>query len=114
MILKNKNELSKDILRVEGRLAMTRVLGDFFLDKNIVPALPDIITYSRRSSSLPLYIILACDGIWNVMSNENVAEFVSERIFQKMKLTEITSKLLDHCLERKSRDNMSVFIIKLK
>ena len=106
-------ESSKNILRVEQRLAMTRVLGDFSLDKNIVPSLPDIITYSRKSASSPLYVILACDGIWNIMSNEDVGKFVSERLAQQMKFHEITSQLLDHCLERKSRDNMNAFLIKL-
>ena len=89
---------------------MTRVLGDFALDKNVVPPLADIITYPRKSSAS--YVILASDGIWNVMSNEDVAKFVSERI-QSWRLEAIASQLLDHCFENKGRDNMSVYIIQL-
>ncbi|CAF1378459.1 unnamed protein product, partial [Rotaria sordida] len=101
---------SKDVLRVERRLAMTRVLGDFSIDKNIVPPIPDIIIYSRKSSAA--FIIIASDGIRNVMSNEQFASFVFQRI-SIIKLDQIASQLLDHCLEKQSRDNMSVYIIKV-
>jgi protein phosphatase 2C family protein 2/3 len=30
------------------------------------------------------FILIACDGIWDVLSNEEVLEFVRERIGQKM------------------------------
>ncbi|CAF3878109.1 unnamed protein product, partial [Rotaria sordida] len=101
---------SKDVLRVERRLPMTRVLGDFSIDKNIVPPISDIIIYSRKSSAA--FIIIASNGIWNVMSNEQVASFVFQRI-SIIKLDQIASQLLDHCLEKQSRDNMSVYIIKV-
>ncbi|CAF3080681.1 unnamed protein product, partial [Rotaria sp. Silwood2] len=95
---------SKDVLRVERRLAMTRVLGDFSIDKNIVPPIPDIIIYPRKSPTA--FIVLASDGIWNVMSNEQVASFIFHRI-STTKLNQIASQLLDHCLEKQSHDNMS-------
>ncbi|CAF3940435.1 unnamed protein product [Rotaria sp. Silwood1] len=59
---------SKDILRVERRLAMTRVLGDFIIDKNIIPPIPDIIICSQGQSVA--FVIRASNSIWNVMSNE--------------------------------------------
>jgi protein phosphatase 2C family protein 2/3 len=30
------------------------------------------------------FLVLACDGIWDVLSNEEVLEFVRERIAQKI------------------------------
>jgi serine/threonine protein phosphatase PrpC len=89
---------------------MTRVLGDFSMDKHIVPPMADIIEYPRNS--LASFVILACDGIWDVMTNEDVALFVIQRLSTN-KLEEITSQLLDECLHRKSTDNMSVYIIKV-
>ncbi|CAF3595680.1 unnamed protein product [Rotaria sp. Silwood1] len=100
----------KDILRVEQRLAMRRVLEDFTIDKNIVSPIPDIIIYSRKPSAA--FIILASDGIWHVMSNEQAASFVIQRI-STTDLHEMASQLLDHCLEKRSRDNMSVYIIQV-
>ncbi|UJR10777.1 hypothetical protein I4U23_014964 [Adineta vaga] len=99
-----------DVLRVENQLAMTRVLGDFAIDKQIVPPMADIIEYPRNI--LASFIILACDGIWDVMTNEEVAQFVIHRASTN-KLEEITSQLLDECVRRRSTDNMSVYIIKL-
>ncbi|CAF1109299.1 unnamed protein product [Rotaria sordida] len=38
-----------DVLRVENRLAMTHVLGDFEIDKHIIPPTADIVKYPRNS-----------------------------------------------------------------
>jgi len=89
---------------------MTRVLGDFSMDKHIVPPMADIVEYPRNS--LASFVILACDGIWDVMTNEDVALFITQRASINT-LEEITSQLLDECLRRKSTDNMSVYIIKV-
>lgn len=89
---------------------MTRVLGDFGMDKHIVPPMADIIQYPRDSSAA--FLVLACDGIWDVMTNEEVASFVVSRV-GTTKLGDIASQLLDECLHRESTDNMSIFIVKL-
>lgn len=89
---------------------MTRVLGDFGINKDIVPPMADILSYSRNSTAA--FIVLACDGIWDVMSNDDVAKFVTERV-EKHSLEEIASELLDECLRRESTDNMSLYIIKI-
>ncbi|CAF1336244.1 unnamed protein product [Rotaria sordida] len=101
---------TNDVLRVENQLAMTRALGDYSLDKHIIPALPDIIQYRRDSSAS--FVIIASDGIWDVINNEQVALFVSQRASNKS-LSEIISDLFDKCLQEESSDNMTAFIIKL-
>ncbi|CAF4232974.1 unnamed protein product, partial [Rotaria sordida] len=87
---------TNDVLRVENQLAMTRALGDYSLDKHIIPALPDIIQYRRDSSAS--FVIIASDGIWDVINNEQVALFVSQRASNKS-LSEIISDLFDKCLQ---------------
>lgn len=89
---------------------MTRVLGDFGMDKHIVPPMADIVEYPRNSSAA--YVVLACDGIWDVMTNEDVASFVIARV-ATTPLENIASQILDECLHRNSTDNMSIYIIKL-
>ncbi|CAF4025901.1 unnamed protein product [Rotaria sordida] len=101
---------TNDVLRVENQLVMTRALGDYSLDKHIIPALPDIIQYRRDSSAS--FVIIASDGIWDVINNEQVALFVSQRASNKS-LSEIISDLFDKCLQEESSDNMTAFIIKL-
>jgi serine/threonine protein phosphatase PrpC len=89
---------------------MTRVLGDFGMDKHIVPPMADIVVYPRDSKAA--FVLLACDGIWDVMSNEDVASFVINHL-GKTTLENIPGLLLDECLHRTSTDNMSAYIIKL-
>ncbi|CAF1220070.1 unnamed protein product [Rotaria sp. Silwood1] len=99
-----------DVLRVENQLATSRAFGDYSLDKHIIPAVPDIIEYPRDSSAS--YLILASDGIWDVMNNEQVASFISQRI-SNTSLKNIISELFDQCLKEESSDNMTVYIVKL-
>ncbi len=101
-----------DVARVENLLAVSRALGDYSLDKHLIPASPDIIQFSKESSSSAAFVILACDGIWDVMNNEEVANFVLKRI-SNTSLENIASQLLDHCLKLETMDNMSIYIIKI-
>ncbi|CAF4817156.1 unnamed protein product, partial [Rotaria sp. Silwood2] len=100
-----------DIPHVENQLAVSRALDDYSIDKHIIPALPDIIQYSKQSSVA--YIILACYGIWDVINNQQLATFVfSNKILSNI-LQHIVSQLLDECLKLETMDNMSVPIVKL-
>ncbi|CAF4717322.1 unnamed protein product [Rotaria sp. Silwood2] len=103
-------KFGNDVPRVESKLAVSRALGDYSLDKHLIPALPDIIQYSR--DSLASFVIIACDGIWDVMNNEQVALFVSEKA-KNTSIKHIASQLLDHCLNLGTTDNMSIYIIKI-
>ncbi|CAF1158238.1 unnamed protein product, partial [Didymodactylos carnosus] len=103
-----------DIKRVRG-LAMTRVFGDFQIAKNIkeiVPADPEIIEFTRSKKSPVAFIVLACDGIWDVITNEELALIILDRMNVTDNLCEITNYILDTCLIRGSTDNMSLFLIK--
>lgn len=59
--------------RVEGVLAMSRAIGDASL-KPFVTCAPEIM--SRKIEEDDCYLVLATDGLWDVMSNEEVASFV--------------------------------------
>lgn len=99
-----------DVPRVENYLAVSRALGDYSIDKHFIPPSPDIIQYSKQSSIS--FIVLACDGVWDVMSNEDVALFIHQRLTNHS-LTDIVQQLLDHCLQLQSTDNISIYIIKI-
>jgi len=103
------NATTGDVLRVENQLAMTRVLGDFNINKDIVPPMADIGEFDRSEDVG--YICLACDGIFDVMTNEEVSKFIVEHN-KTLSLEKCCAQLLDECLKRNSTDNMSVYIIK--
>ncbi|KRZ53825.1 putative protein phosphatase 2C T23F11.1, partial [Trichinella nativa] len=72
--------------RVNGNLAMSRALGDFIYKacqekspkEQIVTAYPDVV--SRSLTDADEFIVLACDGVWDVMTNQEVVDFCRERI----------------------------------
>ncbi|CAJ2675260.1 unnamed protein product [Trifolium pratense] len=55
-------------------LAMSRAFGDFILKDHGVIAIPDISYHPLTSSDQ--FIVLASDGVWDVLSNEEVASIV--------------------------------------
>lgn len=105
--------------RVCGNLAVSRALGDFqYKDSPALPpeqqkitAAPDISQFPRNPEDQ--FVVLACDGVWDVMSNQQVVKFVSDHLKAGKAPELICELLLDHCLAKNSKDNMSVIIIAL-
>lgn len=54
----------------------------FFLIGSSFLAAPDVITKTITNDWE--FILLACDGIWDVLSNEEVLKFVRTRVAQQM------------------------------
>lgn len=104
--------------RVNGDLAVARALGDFGFklrtdlppDKQQVTCAPDV-TIQPRNLEVDQFLILACDGIWDVMTNEEIAEFISTELQYEEDINEVASNVIDYCLEKGSRDNMSVILV---
>ena len=67
--------------RVDGGLAMSRALGDWQYKSGKLPvkdmavsSFPDVKTYQIEKDTK--YLVLACDGIWDVMDNQLVLDFI--------------------------------------
>ncbi|KAI5077223.1 hypothetical protein GOP47_0007047 [Adiantum capillus-veneris] len=56
-------------------LAMSRALGDYCLKNNGLISVPEV-TY-RRLTKRDEFVVLATDGVWDVLSNEDVAAIVA-------------------------------------
>mmetsp|Transcript_20698 Transcript_20698/g.30628 ORF Transcript_20698/g.30628 Transcript_20698/m.30628 type:complete len:337 (+) Transcript_20698:139-1149(+) len=107
--------------RVDGDLAVSRALGDFqYKDNNIPPqnckvtCLPDTGIYKRKEAG-DEFLILCCDGIWDVMTNEQCRSTAME-IFREGErdMGLVCEELIDTCLLLGSRDNMSVVLVAFK
>ena len=108
--------------RVNGNLALSRALGDFTYKQNnslipeeqIVTADPEII--EKEMSENDEFIVLACDGIWDCMTNEEVLEYVRDRLAEGKQPHIICEEIMDHCLAGEVKpggvgcDNMSVIV----
>ena len=93
--------------RTNGNLAMSRSFGDKNL-MDVITAEPDIYQFSNRNIK---YILQASDGLFDVMSNREVCNFVNTRIRQKIPLPDISKQLVIHAINnRKTQDNTSVII----
>lgn len=107
--------------RVDGDLAVSRALGDFVYktngnlptNKQKVIANPDFVVYPRSMDD-DEFIILACDGIWDVASSKQCADFVQQLLLEgESDFGVICEEALDTCLERNSKDNMTILIVGL-
>ena len=104
--------------RVDGDLAVSRAFGDFCMKQASEPPQkvivdPDILIYPRDLSG-DEFIVLACDGVWDVATNEMCCEYIQKLLWDgEINLGNICEEALDTCLERKSRDNMTMMLIGL-
>lgn len=104
--------------RVNGSLAVSRALGDFQYKKSegrgpceqLISPEPEIFVRDR-DDALDEFLVLACDGIWDVMSNEDLCQFIHSRLKITHDLQEVTSQVIDTCLYKGSRDNMSIILV---
>lgn len=112
--------------RVNGSLNLSRALGDMEYkqtkelgpDEQMVTAVPEV----RKEVLQPgdEFILLACDGIWDVLTNQEAVDFVRERLLAGKSPRQIAEEMCDRCLAPdtsgcgKGCDNMSVVVVVLK
>ena len=113
--------------RVSGLLNMSRSFGDFQFklrkdlkqEEQAVSACPEI-SFMRRTKK-ELFIVLACDGVWDCINNNQIAQFFYNRVNRepKKKLSLVIADLFniilaDSPMKEKGTDNMSCILIQLK
>jgi serine/threonine protein phosphatase PrpC len=102
--------------RVDGDLAVSRAFGDFCMKSpppQKVICQPDFICYPRDLAG-DEFIVLACDGVWDVANNDMCSDFIQDLLHEgEVDLGNICEEALDTCLELKSRDNMTIMLIGL-
>lgn len=112
--------------RVNGVLAITRALGDHMLKENdVVSAVPHTV----ETELLPTdnMLLLACDGVWDVISDQEAVDLLSTKLKadmdaagnppagEKFNAVVLASAkaLVKEALDRRSLDNITVMIIML-
>ncbi|XP_022049238.1 protein phosphatase 1G isoform X1 [Acanthochromis polyacanthus] len=114
--------------RVNGGLNLSRAIGDHFYKRNkslppeeqMISAMPDVKVLTLNEDHD--FMVIACDGIWNVLSSQEVVDFISERMKQDQSgktrpLSSIVEELLDRCLAPDTSgdgtgcDNMTCIIV---
>ncbi|OPY78182.1 MAG: Protein phosphatase 2C [Syntrophorhabdus sp. PtaU1.Bin058] len=93
--------------RVQGILAVSRALGDAYL-KPYVIAEPRVAEgYLGKEND---YAVLACDGVWDVLTPEEVIREARQSTDPQKGADGVVKKALDHG----SADNITVIVIDLR
>ena len=102
---------------------MSRAIGDFEFKQNsdlgpeaqIVTAVPDIIEHECTGEEE--FLVLACDGIWDCLSSQQVIDITRRAIANGDELKDICAHIMDKCLAPDSElggigcDNMTITIV---
>ena len=107
--------------RVNGDLAVSRALGDFsYKQRDDLPAEEQQVSGEADIKIEPRdgseeFLVLACDGIWDVVSNDDCGVYVRQ-VLKNFEAPErmvswAARDLLDNCLVKNSRDNMSAVVV---
>uniref|UniRef100_A0A2A4JWY8 protein-serine/threonine phosphatase n=1 Tax=Heliothis virescens TaxID=7102 RepID=A0A2A4JWY8_HELVI len=114
--------------RINGGLNLSRAIGDHSYKQNkdlgakeqMITALPDVKTLTIDPEK-DQFMVLACDGIWNFMSSQDVCDFILPRLAEgRERLSQICEEMFDHCLAPSTMgdgtgcDNMTAIIVRFK
>ncbi|CAJ1964090.1 unnamed protein product [Cylindrotheca closterium] len=105
--------------RIDGDLAVSRGLGDYAYKKanlrpvsmqKVIPD-PEFVVYPRKQD-LDEFIVLACDGVWDVATNAECGQFIQGMMDDgHTDIGAICENAIDICLKKNSRDNMTLGVI---
>lgn len=95
-------------------LSVSRAFGDLNAEP-YVTFMPDIFQYKLTKKDK--FIVLGCDGLWDVVDNQECVNFVLNccyditsgvRIHKKLN---IAAKLADYALQKGSSDNITIIVV---
>ncbi|KAJ6238412.1 leucine-rich repeat-containing protein [Anaeramoeba flamelloides] len=95
--------------RINGGLAVSRGFGDRDFQPWI-SAKPVIKCFDLAKEDRK-YLVLACDGVWDVLSSQDVADIVMENA--NLNVAKIATKIKSNAYSKESTDNISVIVIDL-
>ncbi|CAE8650283.1 unnamed protein product [Polarella glacialis] len=121
--------------RVNGNLNLSRSIGDLLYKQNpnlapedqMIACHPDIQHFWRQAGDE--FMVIACDGVWDVLSSQDVCDFIRPRLGNlndlpqrlqegSFRLSSITEELLDTCLSPDlsqtmglGGDNMTIVLV---
>ncbi|KAG6397804.1 hypothetical protein SASPL_139252 [Salvia splendens] len=94
-----------DVPRVDGQLAVARAFGDKTI-KDHLSSEPDVIVETIDDETE--FMILASDGVWMVMSNEEAVKCIRQIKDAKS----AAKRLNEEALARKSTDDISCIVVR--
>lgn len=137
----NDNGGTVSLGRVGGVLALSRAFADFQFKRGVYYSNSSTAHKFKQSSGIPPqeaqvtvepdvlmhkidynrdeFLVLACDGIWDLYSNKQLVQFIKYHLTLGVSLEGIVAKILDHGIAQANSntgvgfDNMTVIIVVL-
>ncbi|XP_051137801.1 probable protein phosphatase 2C 22 [Andrographis paniculata] len=100
---------------LNGQLNVARALGDWHMeglkgpDGGPLTADPEVM--STRLTKDDEFLILGCDGLWDVFMSQNAVDFARRRLQEHNDPVMCSKDLVNEALKRKSGDNLSVVVV---
>lgn len=94
-----------DVPRVDGQLAVARAFGDKSLKRHLTSE-PDVVVEIIDDDTD--FVILASDGLWKVMSNQEAVDSIKNMKDPKTAAIHLT----EEALSKKSRDDISCIVVR--
>jgi serine/threonine protein phosphatase PrpC len=96
--------------RVNGILSVARALGDHGL-KQFVVSDPEVTQVPLTDASR--FIILACDGVWDVMTSDEASQIAWDAYRPHRSAQAAAEAIKDTAMRRRTRDNVSALVVVL-
>lgn len=103
-----------------GVLAMSRAIGDLCFRRYGVICDPEVMTQTRSMDDE--YLLLATDGLWDVLTNEEAYRIIRHTIATNQRegvelpdcIQSAANRLTRIAMDRGSRDNITVILLDLQ
>ncbi|CAH1802159.1 unnamed protein product, partial [Owenia fusiformis] len=97
--------------RVNGSLSVSRAIGDAD-HKPYISGEPDYASFPIGGSDD--YIVLACDGLWDTVTPNDLVHIVHEHIKETNDYNSVAKKLVETARDNGSNDNITVVVVFLR
>eukprot|EP01129_Flabellula_baltica_P004604 TRINITY_DN1612_c0_g1_i1.p1 TRINITY_DN1612_c0_g1~~TRINITY_DN1612_c0_g1_i1.p1 ORF type:complete len:553 (+),score=94.38 TRINITY_DN1612_c0_g1_i1:1-1659(+) len=97
------------IPRVNGVLSVSRAIGDVSLKDPLPIVIPDPEMSTYRLTPEDRFVVIASDGLWDVMSNDDVIAYIRKRMFVNRDC--IADLLTEKAKNIGSNDNITAVIV---
>ncbi|KAL1536307.1 protein-serine/threonine phosphatase [Salvia divinorum] len=99
---------------LNGELSVTRALGDWYMKLPVGSASPLTAEPEFQLTKLTEddeFLIIACDGIWDVLSNEEAVRLVQQELRYHNDPEQCAKELTNQALMRDTSDNVTAIVV---
>lgn len=100
---------SEGVVRI-GDLSLSRAFGDGD-NGPYISQKPDV--FLKKITPQTKYIVMACDGLWDIVESENLGKVIDKIIKKNPRVTNLAAELAKYALDEGSGDNVSVIVIEV-